>query len=262
MWYSVGDLADLLGITTAAVRFLESKGIIAPHKDESGRRFYRMEDIFRLLSYSKYKSMKIPLKEIGRQFTENDRAMIRSRIAAARDHALEQARYYQELAQSIQEHVEHIDRIDQLLDRYEFEKSPPWLFLSDRQSGWISQEKDRRKLMNRWVEAMPHVQLAALSRYPSRIAQLGYLVPEEKAEGLGLPLGPMVQRLPSQSCLHTIRVADAGFPNDPNQVFDEAVRYAEHRGLLISGTMAGSVILVETAGELLRVYVELWIPVC
>lgn len=262
MWYSVGDLADLLGITTAAVRFLESKGIIAPHKDESGRRFYRMEDIFRLLSYCKYKSMKIPLKEIGRQFAENDRTMIRTRIAAARDHALEQARYYRDLAESIEEQMCHIDRIDQLLDRYEFEKSPAWLFLSDRNSGWISEEKSRRKMMNHWVEAMPHVQLAALSRYPSRIAQLGYLVAEEKAERLGLPLGPMVQRLPSQSCLHTIRVADAGFPKDPNEVFDEAVRYAEHRGLLIAGTMMGSVILVETEGESLRVYMELWIPIC
>ena len=61
MRYSIGDVAEVLGITTSAVRFLETEGIIFPRKDESGHRFYDIEDIFRLLSYTKYKNMKIPL---------------------------------------------------------------------------------------------------------------------------------------------------------------------------------------------------------
>lgn len=262
MWYSVGDLADILGITTAAVRFLESKGIIDPQKDESGRRLYGMEEIFRLLSYCKYKNMKIPLKEISRQFTENDRSQIRRRLEEARDNAREQQRYYAELAASIEEHLEHIRLIDQLLDRYEFDRSPEWLFLSDKSAGWISPEREQRKVLNQWVEAMPHVHLAAVDRYPSRTCRLGYLIRADKAGGIGLPVGETVSRLRGASCLHTVQVGDASFPTDPGRVFDAAVRYAESRGLMIAGTMVGDIILVETVGSQLRVYVELWVPIC
>ena len=133
MLYSIGDLSDILGITTSAIRFLESKDIIHPHKDPAGYRLYDLQDIFRLLSYNKYKNMKIPLKEISRQFSgaENDRHLIYSRIKAASQEAQRKAQYYADLVCSIDEYLDDIESIDRLLNRYEFERSPEWLFLSD-----------------------------------------------------------------------------------------------------------------------------------
>ncbi|HWP50507.1 MAG TPA: MerR family transcriptional regulator [Clostridia bacterium] len=264
MWYSIGDIAEVLGITTSALRFLESESIIYPSKDENGRRFYDIEDIFRLLSYTKYKNMKIPLKQIGQQFSgiEGDYVLIRQRLERARQNAQEKADYYAQLAQTIDERLKNIALIESLLDRYEFAKSPSWLLFSDSTSGWVSNSKSIRKKISRWVEAMPHVCLGAMMPQPGGAAQLGYFVSPEKATRLNLPLDDSVRQLDSTSCLHTIRKADKKFAQNPHKIFEESLCYAARRGLQIRENIVCTILLVEVEqGKALHTYVDLWIPI-
>lgn len=263
MLYSIGDLSDILGITTSAIRFLESKDIIHPHKDPAGYRLYDLQDIFRLLSYNKYKNMKIPLKEISRQFSgaENDRHLIYSRIKAASQEAQRKAQYYADLVCSIDEYLDDIESIDRLLNRYEFERSPEWLFLSDSETGWLSANRHQRGIIRPWVDAMPLVHLSAISQYPSRTSQLGYLIRAEKANQRQLPCNDTVQRIGGLPSLHTIRIAKQDFPADPNEVFGVPLLYAESRGFHIAGPMVANIILVETAPDTMKVYVDLWVPI-
>lgn len=264
MQYSIGNVAEVLGITTSAVRFLESESIIHPHKDESGRRFYDIEDIFRLLSYTKYKNMKIPLKQISEHFSgiENDCTLIRQRLEMARQSAKEKADYYAQLAQSIDDRLKSIDLIDYLLDQYEFAKSPSWLFFSDSNFGWVSNNKSTRKKISRWVKAMPHVCLGAMMPRPGDTAQLGYLISPEKAARLNLPLDDSVRQLGSTSCLHTILKADAKFAQNPHKIFEETLCYATERGFQIGENIVCTVLLVEVKqGNTLHTYVDLWVPI-
>lgn len=264
MRYSIGDVAEVLGITTSAVRFLESESIIHPHKDESGRRFYDIEDIFRLLSYTKYKNMKIPLKQISEHFSgiESDCTLIRQRLEKAKQSAQAKADYYAQLAQSIDDRLKSIAQIDCLLNHYEFAKSPSWLLFSDSNFGWVSNSKSTRKKISRWVEAMPHVCLGAMMPRPGDMAQLGYFVSPEKAARLNLPLDDSVQQLDSTSCLHTIRKADAKFAQNPHKIFEEALRYAAERGFQIGDHIVCTVLFVEVEqGNTLHTYVDLWVPI-
>ena len=63
--YIIGDVARTLGLTTAGLHFFEREGVIEPRKGDETRRFYGMEDVIRLISYKKYRSMQLPLKEIA-----------------------------------------------------------------------------------------------------------------------------------------------------------------------------------------------------
>lgn len=264
MRYSIGDVAEVLGITTSAVRFLESESIIHPHKDESGRRFYDIEDIFRLLSYTKYKNMKIPLKQISEQFSgiESDYMLIRQRLETAKQKAHEKADYYAQLAQSIDDRLKSITLIDYLLDRYEFAKSPSWLFFSDSNFGWVSNNKSIRRKISRWVEAMPDVCLGAMMPRLGHMAQLGYFISPERAACLNLPSDSNVQHLAGTSCLHTIRKADAKFAQNPHKIFEETLCYATSRGFQIGDNIVCTVLLVEVGqSDALHTYVDLWVPI-
>ncbi|GHU99823.1 hypothetical protein FACS189483_09490 [Spirochaetia bacterium] len=67
----------------------------------------KVEDIFRLLSYTKYRSMGFPMKTVVKQFSgnENDRQLIIQRMEKQREEAWKKAAYYHELADSIDGHL-------------------------------------------------------------------------------------------------------------------------------------------------------------
>ena len=69
MKYGIGDVARTLGLTPAALHFFEREGVIGPKKGGAACRTYGAEDVIRLISYKKYRSMEMPLKEIAKQFS-------------------------------------------------------------------------------------------------------------------------------------------------------------------------------------------------
>jgi DNA-binding transcriptional MerR regulator len=68
MKYSVKDLSNILGIATSAIHFFEKENLIKVSKEKNGWRYYNVVDVFRLLSYTKYKNMEMPMKAIVKQF--------------------------------------------------------------------------------------------------------------------------------------------------------------------------------------------------
>lgn len=96
MKYSVSDVARVLGMTPSALHYFEREGLISVRKEPNGHRFYSIVDIFRMLSYQKYRSMGFPVKTVVKQFSgeENDRRMIQARILEQKEEALAQARHY------------------------------------------------------------------------------------------------------------------------------------------------------------------------
>ncbi|MCR8743952.1 MerR family transcriptional regulator [Romboutsia lituseburensis] len=69
MKYGITDLAEILGITTSAIHYFEKQNLIKVNKEKNGHRFYNVIDIFRLLSYTKYRHMEFPMKRIIKQFS-------------------------------------------------------------------------------------------------------------------------------------------------------------------------------------------------
>lgn len=263
MKYSIKDLAEILGCTTSAIHYFEKEDLIHVQKEENGHRFYNVVDVFRLLSYTKYRTMEIPMKTIVKQFggEENNYHIIEQREQYYKEKALEKARYYAELAEAIEEHLVSIRKIDSLLGTYEFAQSPEQIVMSYGECGWISKNRDSQKLIQKWVHAMPHVQLAVLYNKIG-LSDFGYIVSKKKSEELNLPQALNCKLLEQTSCLHTIVTADEDFADNPQKVFEKAILYAKSRGLEVEEQIWGKILLVEVEkGAKLHPYVELWIPI-
>lgn len=264
MKYSITDLAELLGVTTSAIRYFEKENLIQVNKDINGNRYYNVVDVFRLLSYTKYKNMEIPMQMVIKQFSgeENDYLITKKRMEKSRKKAYEKAKYYQQLAGSIEENLKSICLIDELLDKYEFAKSPKTLMIYDEECGWISKNREAQKIVHQWVKAMPIVQLAVVKHMENNCSNFGYIVSEEKGKELKLPMNLNIKTLESTSCLHTIQMVNDELTLNPGVVFDKVMRYAKSRGLEIAGDLIGKILIVEVEKPAkLHTYIELWIPI-
>lgn len=263
MKYGITDLAEILGITTSAIRYFEKEHLIQAEKTSSGRRNYNEEDIFRLLSYTKYRNMEIPMKTIITQFSgeENDRTLIGTRIAAAKEKALEKARYYQQLAADIEGHENSIAQIEGLLGNYEFVKAPAALIAQTDGCGWITKDRRIQDIVRKWVEQMPSVHLVAVDGENTR--DFGYMIPPGHPAAARLPMDLNILTCPSASSLHTIVRAPEDFAYHPKEIFRAPYAYARERRLEVCGISWGQILLVEVEkGQHLHTYVELWIPIC
>jgi len=263
MSYSIKDLAEILGCSTSAIRYFEKENLITVEKEKNGYRYYNVVDIFRMLSYTKYRSMGFPMKSIIAQFSgkENNRSVILERVEFYKAEALRKAQKYADLANAIENHLGSIRKIDSLLNQYELAQSPELIVMCDEECGWISKNRTSQHIVHEWVEAMPDVQLAVLHRNMG-LSDFGYLIETEKQRKLGLPLGLKVELLPQTSCLHTVVEADKDFAENPQHVFYKAFEYVQSKGLHPGKMAWGKILLVEVEEKpILHPYVELWISI-
>ncbi len=260
--YSVSDIARVLGLTPSALHYFEREKLIPANKEENGRRYYAIGDVFRLLSYFKYRSMGFRFKTVVGQFggSENDRKLIEARVRSQRDEALRKEAHYRNLAASIDEHLDGIAQIDRLLDDYEFVRSPEALLMYDEEDGWISKDRKAQDVAEKWIAAMPATRLSVLLDEGGPV--FCYSVSPQNAEWLKLPLDLQIRHMDAVSSLHTIVAANSDFAENPAQVFAAPLEYARSRGFEAAGTPWGTVLLVEVASVAqIKPYVEVWVPI-
>ena len=87
-WYSIGEAAKLLGITTQALRFYEKEGVIKPHKNATGIRYYTVEQIVMLLSFKKYRQAEFSVQQIASHFQADDLASLYAQLEGKVDELL------------------------------------------------------------------------------------------------------------------------------------------------------------------------------
>lgn len=264
MKYSVTDLSNILGITTSAIHFFEKENLIKVNKEENGWRYYKVVDVFRLLSYTKYKNMEMPMKAVVKQFSgeESNYLSTKERMEEYKIKAEEKSRYYKELAESIEENLKSIRSIEELLGRYEFIKSPEILMLYDDECGWISRNREAQNSVQQCVKEMPLVQLGVIKHVDSNRCNFGYMVLDSQIEKFQSPSGLHRKNLKSISCLHTIQVIDDELTINPEITFKNAEEYAKSRGFEIVGDMVGKILLVDVEKPAkLHTYIEIWIPI-
>lgn len=264
MKYSVKDLSNILGITTSAIHFFEKENLIKANKEKNGWRYYNVVDVFRLLSYVKYKNMEIPMKTIVKQFSGEESSYLstKDRIEEYKKMAEEKSKYYKELAESIEENLKSIRLINEILDKYEFVKSPEILMLYDDECGWISRNRQAQKMVQKCVKAMPIVQLGVIKHREGNKCNFGYMLLDNHIEKFNISVDLNRKKMKSTSCLHTIQIIDDELTKNPEVTFKRAEEYAKFRGFEVIGDAVGKILLVDVEKPAkLSTYIEIWIPI-
>lgn len=262
MKYAIGDVARTLGLTTAGLHFFEREGVIEPRKGEGTRRYYDAEDIIRLISYKKYRSMQMPLKAIAHQFSPEGESSdgIRQKLNAQHEELLALARRYEQLAEDIRWFEQAILRAENGLDAMEIGIMPECCLLAVGEDGIISRSRAEQENVASWLDAQPATRLSVVSRSEGE-ARFGYSISRERARTLGLDHTPGAVLLPSAVALHTFRKMPRAYFNAPQLAFETLWQEMHARGFHQAGMALGVNLCVECTDGRRDVLCELWLPI-
>lgn len=262
MRYYIGDVSRILGLTPGALHYFERESVIETPKEENGRRYYSTEDIIRLMSYKKYRSMGVPLKQIAHQFSRSGDPIedIADRLAHRREDAARMAAHYRALCEDIGEFEQAIRSISGQLGRFNVRSSPEVLLLQHEPDGLMTHDKSEQERTQEWLENMPATRLAVTLDEAGKSARFGYVLMKTRAAALGIRAEPpVVCELPERIALHTIVRCDDLY-GQPAQAFEGVLSYMKEHGFKRTGTAWGYIVVVDCSHGIRETYVELWVP--
>lgn len=262
MRYSIGSVARILGLTPAALHYFEKEGVIAPRKGDDTRRYYSDEDVIRLISYKKYRSMDIPLKEIAKQFSPEGNTFpeIEGKLTRQREQAVATAERMMKLAEDIRWFEEAVKRSEGRVHHVDLAYSPESYGLLVGQHGFISQDRQEQEHVRAWLDCLPAARISVILQ-PDGTAKLGYSALAARAKELGLMETPGRIHLPSRLSLHTFVILPHSYYRHPEIVFAALLEQCRAHGFVQDGYAFGVNLCVQCIGDHRDTLSEVWLPV-
>lgn len=262
MEYSIGAVARTLGLTTVALHYFEKEGLILPLAETGKRRIYGSEDVIRLISSRKYRSMELSVKEIADQFSPNGNSIVEVRDKLMRQ--TEVMRQTKERYQMLEEEIGWFaSALAQSLlqkDSVDICSSPECYSLCCPPDGFISRRKQEQLNIASWLENMPSTHLSVFASAPDR-ALFGYSIGAERCRMLGLHHTPGAVLRPAVRSLHSFVSLPFIYYDHPEMAFAALYRYAEEHQLTVAGDGYGVNLAVSCVGDRRDTTVELWLPI-
>lgn len=162
MKYTIGDVARTLGLTPGALHYFEREGIISPEKEKGGRRLYTNQDVFRLMSYKKYRAMGVPVRDIAHQFSRlgDSPSDVARMLSEKKQEAARQEAHYRMVKENIQWFKDAIARIPALLNQWDVCASPEALLLRTEPDGLVPPSRAAQMEVQAWLQMLPQTRLS------------------------------------------------------------------------------------------------------
>ncbi len=121
MEYTVSQLAKVSGVSPRALRYYDEIGLLKPYRiNESGYRLYERGEVDRLQQILFYKTMEIPLEEIGAIL--DDKAFDPARaLEVHRQRLLDKRHQIDQLLNNIEQSIEALNGGNEMSDKEKFE---------------------------------------------------------------------------------------------------------------------------------------------
>lgn len=273
--YKIGDIAKLMNIPMANLRFYEEKGIINPLKDkQNGYRYYDSWNMNNLLDTLQLRSLDFSLNQIEKMLKEANLQEITDEFIDQEKYILERLNHYQNMLEVISKQKIRLQYLNQYLNKFKECKSPALIFHGHRLKDsyqTVSGSKNISELnhdLQRWLQLIPkdtatfYIPLEELNnKKPENIEYWwGFSAPSEIALNNGIKAISPNQLLPVTNCLYTVFEAGkrgtfitAFYHNVYQKIIDQ--------GYVISSSPFGRLIIKTHEDNVFKRYFEAWIPI-
>lgn len=262
MQYLIGEVARAMGLTPAALHYYERVGVSEVRINNKTRRQYSVRDVLRLASYRKYRSMELPMKEIARQFADEEGSFeeIGDRLGQQAVLTLEMVEKYRQLHEDISWFQQSIARSVGRIEHIDVAGMPESYVLSYGVDGVISHSKEEQTYLSQWLEQMPATRISEICN-PDGSARFAYSIDLHRGEALGLLQTPGVITLTSKPALHTYISRPRKYSEQPEVTFALLRAYLEEHGFTQDGMGLGIDLCVSRAGSERNTLCEVWLPI-
>lgn len=264
--YSIGTMANLLGISAEAIRYYESKNIIRPIRDpETGYRYYTTWDFHMLLRARHYQNYGFRLEDVARLFRSQDLLEIQEQMKH-QEAAIEQEIVRQiNLLKRIRQSQEMMKDAAESIGVYRIEQRPGIYRMNTQKNYTLFHSKEELELISKWTEKEPFVYSCAVF-YKENIHKgmtdfdFGMGLNEEYAGFLEVEESELVQYYPPCLCVHTC------VPSRSSQYLSidslkEGLDYLKEKGLTLKGDIVTQVVCMTKPEEEYFNWHIVWFPI-
>lgn len=210
--YKIGDVANLLGISTETIRNYEKQGLISPKKSESsGYRYYTTWDINCLISIMIYKGYNCSMSDISELLNmENTRDLIIEKITEKEKEIEDILIANINTLKGMRIYKENLNRAMEIksTDDYKLEYSPE-LFRLDMQTNYELKDDELVNILTKqWIKKIPFLYPGALFNIDDVENNINYFsyglsIDKNYAEYLKIDLNEHVKYYESSLCFYT-----------------------------------------------------------
>lgn len=266
--YKIGEIAELLGLTTEGLRFYEKNNLVVPEKDKfSGTRYYGVWDIHLLIRAKTYRRLGFSVKDIH-QIIHTSR-QDEQRIHQILDQKTE------DIEQKIIEQINFLKRVREIkqlysqaslmINNYKLELSPAIFRINTQNNYDLIADQATRALARQWIELSPFVFSSGLFRRAALEQQgseyhMGLGINAEYAHYLNITASELIHYYPARLSLFTVLPSDTNTILSPVLLAD-ALHYLRENGLQLSDDAFSIAINFHKDSTRYGNYHLVWLPI-
>ncbi|ABR46556.1 putative transcriptional regulator, MerR family [Alkaliphilus metalliredigens QYMF] len=265
MKHSVGNVANILGLSPGILRHYEKLGIINPERDNSGYRSYSTRDVNILMGVRKLIGMGFSLEEVKHLIYGASLEKVKQSLDTLEENMKKEIRWRQLVLEFIQKQRQEYEVISEESHKFEITKSPAVYRIRSQYENFLSAEEAANTYVYRWISKMPIVRISpefsveAIYNQTEEY-QFGFVVEEELAEELELMETPDMIFIPSQLCLTTI-ISSQGEDHIKASMLKRAVNYIAKHNMKISDNAWGMTIGSYVEKDMHKRFHKIFIPI-
>ncbi len=264
--YSIGKMASLLGISTEAIRYYESKDIIRPIRDpDTGYRYYSAWDFHMLLRARYYQKCGFSLEEISELFRSRQLSDIGKSLHSQEEHIQREIVYQMNLLGRVREGQRLLEWAQASVGRFELAQRPGIFRINTQKNYTLYKDKPHQDQISEWVDKEPFVYSCAVFYQEDIRAGIsrfdfGMGLNEEYAEFLHVKEGPQVQYYPPCPCVQTCVPSRSGQYLTLENLAP-GLEYLRQNGLSLAGDVVTQVLCMTKPDDEYFNWHMVWLPV-
>lgn len=221
--YRIGDYAKYLGVTPDLLKHYEEMGIIHSDRSKSGYRYYSFITTIELIESIRLRNYGLTLREIREVLTLHsaDNAQMERLFGEKMEILQQEIQLYEALEKDYAEFCRWKEPLETREWDWEICRSRPMYFLPHTDCYDFLKDSRIYELLNTWMSFIPMVKSTMRSEQDRRTTW-GFIVEEEMARNLQIPINDVVERIPAQ------RIFCCKFRTPLLRMAEENARNEEH----------------------------------
>lgn len=265
--YKIGDVSKMLGLTSEAIRYYESQGVIQPTKDSrSGYRYYDVWDIHMLIRARSYRQLGYSLSETVKMLNEYDTHTLIENFSE-QEKLIEQNIFLNiNLLKHLRESQIVLNNTHTQLDTYHICSRPALYRLETQNAYSIYTNTSTWDNLQSWVSKVPFIYPSALFAYEdlahaqeAKTFTFGFVTDVAYGDFLGIKDTHTIQYFPEVTAISTTIRTNSNEILTTDRLLP-TLHYMKEQGLSLDGDVLSRVILMRKEEDLYVSYHQLWFP--
>lgn len=268
MKYSIGEFAEMVGVTVDILRLYEKYGIIDPKRDEQNNyRYYDDLDVRDLLMSRWYRSIQMSLQDVAVITKEPSKNSIIVKLEKVKEELQEEIKQKTMLLNKINQIHTEIERIEASLYKCKKNKISGIYRLRQTNKNILLQDDFIIDIVDEWMDLLPYTFYSfsidnngVLSNDECLEYSWGLGISDEEIKNFNLKINDYVEYIPPRTCISSVILAghEQCLMRDS---FQFMIDYIEENNYSTNGDIFGKIIFTEKIEGEKKSYLQVNIPI-